>query len=140
MRPRKCAATMPPLIAIGRVRSTTETVSLPLAAIDLNSALFRYAAFEAFGDHLAGQVAADENDPAVAFLARLPWPLMIAVENHVHALENESLVVVFECENAFAAQNVRTFLLYQVLHPGGRNLSGSSGLSVRSAIDCISWS
>ena len=33
VRPRKCAATMPPLIVIGRVRSTTETVSLPLAAI-----------------------------------------------------------------------------------------------------------
>jgi len=32
-RAEKYTATMPPLIVIGRVRSTTETVSLPLAAI-----------------------------------------------------------------------------------------------------------
>src|SRR4029077_17063113 len=59
-----------------------------------------------------------ENDPAVALLARLPWPLMVAVENHVHTLEDEALIVVFERENAFAAQNVGAFLLHQVLHPG----------------------
>src|SRR5215469_4727961 len=43
---------------------------------------------------------------------------MIAVEDHVHALENEALVVVFERKNALATQNVRAFFLHQVLHPG----------------------
>src|SRR5215469_9121205 len=81
-------------------------------------ALFGDAALEPLGDHFAGQVAANENDAAVARLAGFPWPLMITVENHVHALEDKALVVVFERENAFAAQNVRAFLLHQVLHPG----------------------
>src|SRR5437764_3415289 len=116
VRPRKCTATMPLPIVIGRVRSTTETVSLPLAAMVLT--LFGDAALEAVGDHLAGQVAADENDAAVALLAGLPRPLMIAIENHVHALENEPLIVVFEGENALAAQNIWAFFLHQVLHPG----------------------
>ena len=81
-------------------------------------ALFGDAALEAFGDQLARQVAADENDPAVALLTGLPRPLMVAIENHVHALKDEALLVVLERENAFAAQNVRPLLLHQVLHKG----------------------
>src|SRR6516225_6846813 len=81
-------------------------------------ALFGDAALEAFGDHLTGQVAADENDPAVALLTGLPRPLMVAIENHVHALKDKALLVVLERENALAAQNVRPLLLHQVLHPG----------------------
>src|SRR5829696_4584614 len=80
-------------------------------------ALFGDGAFEAFGDHFTGQIAADENDPTVALLAGFPWPLMVAIEDHVHALENEPLVVVFERENAFAAQNIRALLLHEILHP-----------------------
>ena len=30
------------------------------------------------------------------FSSVLPWPLVIAVEDHVHALEHEALVVVLE--------------------------------------------
>src|SRR6202030_835472 len=54
---------------------------------------------------------------AVALLAVFPRPLMIAVEDHMHALEHEARIVVLEGEDAFAAQNVRAFLLHQVLHP-----------------------
>ena len=39
------------------------------------------AALETFGDQLAGQVAADENDAAFALLILFPWPLMIAIED-----------------------------------------------------------
>src|SRR6202171_5920139 len=42
---------------------------------------------------------------------------MIAVEDHVHALEHEALIVILEGEDAFAAQNVGAFLLHQILHP-----------------------
>src|SRR5690242_117478 len=115
--PRKCTATTPPPTATGRVRSTTETVSLPLAAID-PALRFGGAVLEAFGDQLARQVAANKNDPAVALLVRLPRPLMIAVKDHVHALEDKALVIVFESENALAAQNIGPFLLHQILHPG----------------------
>src|SRR6185295_17183661 len=61
---------------------------------------------------------ANENEAALALLASLPRPLVIAVENHVHALEHEALVVVLEGEDALAAQNARPLLLHEVLHPG----------------------
>src|SRR5690242_5125128 len=76
------------------------------------------AALEAFADQVAWQIAADKNDAAVAFLVGLPRPLVVAVQNHVYALKNEALLVVLEGEDAFAAQNVRAFLLHQVLYPG----------------------
>ena len=58
------------------------------------AALFGDAALEPLGDHFTGQVAADENDAAVARLAGFPWPLMIAVEDHVHALEDKAMVII----------------------------------------------
>src|ERR1700693_1500590 len=42
---------------------------------------------------------------------------MVAVENHVHALEHEALGITLEGEDALAAQNVLALLLDQGLHP-----------------------
>ena len=42
---------------------------------------------------------------------------MVAIENHVHALEYEPLVVILERKDAFAAQDARAFGLHQVLYP-----------------------
>src|SRR5215472_14667686 len=78
----------------------------------------RHAAGEAFPDLLLGQLAADEDDAAFALLARLPRALVVAVENHVHALEHEAHVVVLERQDALAAQNARPLRLHEVLHPG----------------------
>src|SRR6185437_7256554 len=111
VRPRKCAPTTVPPAAIARVRSTTETVSLRASLISGDAAL------KTFGDRLARQVAADEDDAAVALLVLVPGPLVIAVQNHMHALKDETLVVALERENALAAQNVRPFLLHQLLDP-----------------------
>src|ERR1700731_2047400 len=77
----------------------------------------RDAALESFGDHLARQIAADEDHAAVALLAVFPGPLVMAGEDHVHALEHEALIIVLERKNPLAAQNVRAFLLHQILHP-----------------------
>src|SRR5262249_10554844 len=55
---------------------------------------------------------------AFALFARLPRALVVAVENHVHALEHETLVVVLERQDALAAQNARPLGLHEVLHPG----------------------
>src|SRR6266404_4328232 len=77
----------------------------------------RRAAGKAFPDLVHGQLAADEDDAAFAFLARLPGALVIAVENHVHALKHEALVVVLERQDALAAQNVRPLDLHELLHP-----------------------
>src|SRR3974390_2255313 len=76
-----------------------------------------HATLEPLPDPFVRQIAADEHDTALALLALLPRPLVVAVENHVHALKHEPLVVALEGEDAFAAQDVRTFLLHQVLHP-----------------------
>src|SRR5215475_6512230 len=78
----------------------------------------RHAAGEAFPDLGLGQLAADEDDAAFALLARLPRALVVAVENHVHALKHEALVVVLERQDALAAQNARPLRLHEVLHPG----------------------
>src|SRR5207302_1360693 len=66
---------------------------------------------------LVRQLASDEDEATLARLAILPGPLMVAVEDHVHALEDESLRIILERENPLAAQDARSFLLHQVLDP-----------------------
>ena len=63
-------------------------------------------------------MTADENDPARARLTVFPFPLMIAVKDHVHALKDETLLVILEVENALRAQNVLALGRHKVLHPG----------------------
>src|SRR5262245_61916056 len=134
--PRKCAATTGAPVLTGRVRSTTDGVLARLSVMrllrphreerackvrglrKLKAAPSRRAAGEAFPDLVLGQLAADEDDAAFTLLARLPWALVVAVENHVHALEHEALVVVLERQDALAAQNVRPLDLHELLHPG----------------------
>src|SRR5436309_14202155 len=43
---------------------------------------------------------------------------MVAVKNHVHALQHEAPVVILERQDTLAAQDARPFLLNQILHPG----------------------
>ena len=61
-------------------------------------------------DRCGVEIAADEDEPALALLVGLPVALMIAVEHHVHALQDETLRIVLERENALAAQDFRAFL------------------------------
>src|SRR5437588_291012 len=61
----------------------------------------RLARGKAAADFLLRQIAADEHDAAFAFLIRLPRPLMIAVEDHVNALEHETLRIIRERQYAF---------------------------------------
>src|SRR5262249_52270853 len=137
--PRKCAATTGAAASTGRVRSTTEGMSARLSVMAAAShsrpgrvqrALLRArlagtraprsreAAREAFPDLILRQLAADEDDAALALFILLPRPLMVAVEDHVHALKRKALVVILERENALAAQNIRPFSLHEILHPG----------------------
>src|SRR5215472_21749 len=133
---RKCAATTGAPVLTGRVRSTTDGVLARLSVMrllrphreerackvrglrKLKAVPSRRAAGKAFPDLVHGQLAADEDDAAFAFLARLPRALVVAVENHVHALEHEALVIVLERKDALAAQNVRPLNLHELLHPG----------------------
>src|SRR5262245_56342419 len=136
--PRKCAPTTPAPALTGRVRSTTEGMSLrasvtasqtapsrTLRALRRSSSsprertrLSRHAARKSFPDLLLRQLATDEDDAAFAFLAVLPGALVVAVEDHVHALEHEARGVVLERQDALAAQDARPLLLHEILHPG----------------------
>src|SRR5262245_7421780 len=136
--PRKCAPTTPAPALTGRVRSTTEGISLRASVTASQPALSRtrralrrsssspqertrlsrHAARKSFPDLLLRQLAADEDDAAFAFLAVLPGALVIAVEDHVQALEHETRGVVLERQDALAAQNARPLLLHEILHPG----------------------
>src|ERR1700758_4685142 len=62
-------------------------------------------AFKALPDLVLRQLAADEDDAAFPLLIGPPRALVIAVEDHVHALEHEPLVVILEREHALAAQD-----------------------------------
>src|ERR1700722_3564788 len=110
--PRKWTATTVPPAATGRTRSAIEAVSVRVSLIRSGHALRKSLA-----DHLLRHVAADEDGAAHARLAVLPCPLMIAVEDHVHALEHETLGVVLERENTLAAQDLLPLLRHQVLDP-----------------------
>jgi len=57
----------------------------------------------------------------------------------MHALEDEALVVVQKGQDALQRRMLGAIRLHQILHPR-KNLSGSSGLSLRSETDCISSS
>src|SRR6266702_1618263 len=92
--------------ATGRTRSTTDAVSLELP-LTASAPRSRRAALEALADLLLRQIAPDEHDAAFARLAVLPRPLVIAVEDHVDALEHEALRVVLERQDALRAQDAR---------------------------------
>src|SRR5688572_6325634 len=72
------------LTALDR-RATASTVRFELTAHHASNRL-RHAPREALGDRIHRQIAADEHHPAVALLAVLPRTLVVAVEDHVHAL------------------------------------------------------
>src|SRR5712672_743773 len=78
----------------------------------------RHALRKALADHLFWHLAADEDGAARALFAILPGTLMVAVEDHVDALEHEALGIVLERQDALAAQDLLALLGDQVLNPG----------------------
>ena len=68
------------------------------------------------------QVSADKDDAGFAFLICPPRPLMIAFDDHMNALHNETLRIVLECNNALEAQNIRPVHLRYFLNPGEKTI------------------
>src|SRR6185369_2148601 len=66
---------------------------------------------------LFGQFATDEDEAAFARLLVLPLPLVVALQHHVHALEDVAVVIVVEGENALRAQDLLAFAGDEVLQP-----------------------
>src|SRR3974377_2444425 len=83
---KKCTATTGPPTSMLRVRSAIEgfaTRASVTARFHSNQAFL-----EAFADRLFRQVAADEHEAALTWLAVLPRALVVAIEHHVHTLEH----------------------------------------------------
>jgi hypothetical protein len=76
------------------------------------------ARLETLAEQVLGQVAADEDQPALPLLVGFPGPLPVAIEQHVNPLDDEALVVVLQRQNALHAQQVGAVLLRDVLDPG----------------------
>src|SRR6185312_4464277 len=112
--PSTCTPTIVPPVSMRRTRPASEGSGWSVVLIEKSG----YAALETLPDLILRQIAADEDDAAQALLAVLPRALMIAVEDHVHALEDEALGIVLERQDALAAENLRTLLRDQILHPG----------------------
>src|ERR1700690_3933193 len=88
------------------------------ASAGTNGTRLSDAAFEAGADFFFRQIATDENKAAQTFLILAPGALMVAVEDHVDALEHETLGIVLERQNPLAAQDARPVGGDQILHPG----------------------
>jgi hypothetical protein len=88
---------------------------------------------EPSGDRVAVELAADEDEPALALLAFLPAALVIALDDHVHALHRVAPGLVAKGEDALHAQDARAARLVSSWIQG-KNLPGSSS-PVRSEIE-----
>src|SRR5215510_3631066 len=88
--PRKCTPTIVASTSTRRTRSASEARG---ACMSLTSS---EAVLKALPDPVFGQIATDENDAAVPIFIRAPRSLVIAIENHVHALKHETLRIVLE--------------------------------------------
>src|SRR5262245_42431220 len=110
--PRKCTPTIVASTSTRRTRSASEGRG---AWMSLTSG---DAVLKALSNSVFWQIAAYENDTTVPILIRAPRPLVIAIEDHVHALKHETLRIVLEPENAFAAEDIGSVFGNQILNPG----------------------
>src|SRR5215216_5728003 len=113
---RKCNPTTGAPALTARVRSTTDGVSV-WVSVTACTGTSRNTGLESLLDRFLRQVAPNEDDAAGARLVVFPGALMIAIEDHVDALEHETLGIVLESENTLAAQDAWPLGLHQVLHP-----------------------
>ncbi len=86
--------------------------------------LFRLAIFEIGFQRSRIELASDEDEAAFALFVFLPGALVIAFDDHVHALHHIAVRVVLEGDDALEAQDVRSLRLGDVLDPG-KNFAGS---------------
>ena len=76
-----------------------------------------YTGVEASLELFAVKVAADKDEAGFTLFVFLPWTLMIAFDDHVHALYHIALCVTFESNNALEAKDVRAVCLSDLLNP-----------------------
>src|SRR5215510_7367447 len=109
--PRKCTPTTGAPAFTERTRSASEGIGI-CVSLTLGD-----AAFKALTNSIFRKITSDKDDTAVALFIRAPWPLMVTVENHVHALEHEALRVILERNDSLTPQNARSVLCNEILNP-----------------------
>src|SRR5262249_41366912 len=67
------------------------------------------AGFEAVSEFGCIEIAANEHHARIAFLARSPFALQIAFENHMNCLEDEPARIVLYIDDALGAQDILPF-------------------------------
>src|SRR5262245_2832428 len=75
-----------------------------------------HAGLEARLDFPAIELAPDEHEAVVAGRAA-PRSLELAVEHHVHAVEDVAAVLILEIEDALHAEDVLALALHQIVEP-----------------------
>src|SRR6185436_10048987 len=75
------------------------------------------AALKTVADQLLRQFTADKDDPAFAPLAVLPFPLVVTLQHHVHALEHIAVFIIAESEDALGTENLLAFAGDELLQP-----------------------
>ncbi len=73
---------------------------------------------ETLPDLLFREIAADEHDAALARLVLAPGALMVAVQDHMHALKHEPVRIVLERQDTLGAKDFRPLGRHEILHPG----------------------
>ena len=109
--PRKCTPTTGAPAFTARTRSASEGIGI-CVSLTLGD-----AAFKTLTNSVFRKITPDEDGAAVALFIRAPRPLVVAVENHMHALEHEALGVILERKNSLAPQNARAILGDEILNP-----------------------
>src|SRR4051812_15742345 len=75
-----------------------------------------HAGLEACLDFLAIELAANEHEAVMARRAG-PRPFELAVEHHVHTVEDVTTIFILEIEHALHAEDVLALALHQVVEP-----------------------
>lgn len=75
-------------------------------------------ALEAVFQLFTVQFPANEHQAAFMLFAIFPWPLVVALDNHMNTLHHIALGIALEGDNALQAQDVRAVGLGDLLNPG----------------------
>ena len=73
--------------------------------------------FEGAGQALSVQIAANEDKARLTFFILTPGALVVALDDHVHALHHETVGIVPERDDALEAQDARAVHLRGLLDP-----------------------
>src|SRR3984957_12191136 len=73
---------------------------------------------ESVADILLRQIAPNEDDLRFPLLVGSPFALRVAVEHHMHALEDKALGIALHRHNTLGAEDIRAVLLGELIDPG----------------------